>query len=47
MFKTKLKVVEELKTRVLCSIIFILENVAVCEIMWKNIAELGRSQTAI
>jgi len=47
MFQTK--VVEKIKTRILCSIIFFSppENCAVCEIMWKNIAEPERPQMTI
>jgi hypothetical protein len=39
MFQTK--VVQKIKTHILCSIIFF-ENYAINEIMWKNIVELGR-----
>jgi hypothetical protein len=34
-------IVEKIKTHILCSVTFF-ENNAVCEIMWKNIAEPGR-----
>ena len=44
MFRTN--VVENIKTYILCLIIFFFfENLAVCEIMWKNIVEPYRSQT--
>jgi len=43
MFKTK--VVEEIKTYILCSILFF--NRAVYEIMWQNIVEQDRLQTTI
>jgi len=39
MFQTK--VVEKIKTRILCSVNFF-ENLAVHEIMWKNMAEPDR-----
>jgi hypothetical protein len=39
MFQTK--VVENLKTHILCSVIFFFENRGVYEIMWKNIVEAG------
>jgi len=46
MFHTK--VVEEIKTHVLCSIfIFLVENRTVYEIMWKNIAQADRTQKTI
>jgi hypothetical protein len=44
MFQTK--VVEKIKTHVLCSIIFP-ENRAVYEMMWKNIVEPDRPQMTI
>jgi len=44
MFQTK--VVEEIKTHILCSITFFFENRAVYEIMWKNMVEPGRPQMA-
>jgi hypothetical protein len=37
MFQTK--VVEKIKTHVLCSITFFTENRAVYEIMWKNVVQ--------
>jgi len=40
------KAEENLETNVLCSTIFF-ENHAVCEIMWKNVVEPGRSQVTI
>jgi hypothetical protein len=40
MFQTK--VVDEIKTHILCSIMFFFENRAVYEIMWKNIVVRGR-----
>jgi len=45
MFQTK--VVEKLKTHILYPIIFIIENVAIYEIMCKMIVEPGRTQMAI
>jgi hypothetical protein len=45
MFQTK--VVDKIKTHILCSITFFSENRAVCEIMWKNMVEPDRSQVAI
>ena len=36
----------ETKTQILCSVTFS-ENLAVYEIMWKNIVERGRPQTTI
>ena len=44
MFQTKL--VEKLKTHILCSVTFP-ENPAVYEIMWKNVVEPDRPQTTI
>jgi len=43
MFQTK--VVEKIKTHILCSITF--ENHAVYEITWENIVERGRPQMTI
>jgi hypothetical protein len=40
-------VVEEIKALILCSITFFFENLAFCEIMWKNIVERGRPQMTI
>jgi len=45
MFQTK--VVEKIKTHILFSIIFFLENRAVYEKMWENIVEWGRPQMII
>jgi len=42
MFRTKF--VEELKTRILCSVAFFFENRAVYETMWKSAADQGRPQ---
>ena len=33
------KVVEKIKTHILCSITFLLQNRAVYEVMWKNMVE--------
>ena len=41
MRRFKARVVEKLRTHILCSIIFFF-NLAVYEIMWKNTAEPGR-----
>ena len=40
------KVVEKIKTHILCSIIFF-ENRTVCEIMWRNIIQPDRPQMTI
>ena len=45
MFHTK--VVEKIKTHILCSVIFSSENRAVYEKMWKNAVEQGRPQMTI
>jgi len=45
MFQTK--VVQKIKTHILCSVIFFFENRAVYEIMWKNVVEWGRLQMTI
>ena len=45
MFQTE--VIDYIKTHILCSITFFFLNRAVYEIMWKNIAELGRPQLTI
>jgi len=45
MFQTK--VVEKIKTHVLCSVTFFFENRAVYEIIWKNIVEPGVPQMKI
>jgi hypothetical protein len=48
MKKFQTKVVDKVQTHILYSItFFFLKNRAVYEIMWKNIVELGRPQTAI
>ena len=44
-FRTKL--VEEIKTHVLCSITFCFENRDIYEMMWKNIVEPDRPQMTI
>jgi hypothetical protein len=38
------KFVEKIKTHILCSETFFLENLAFCEIILKNISNGGRSQ---
>jgi hypothetical protein len=45
MFQTK--VVEEIKTHILCSVAFFAENHAVCEIMWINIVQPSRPQMTV
>jgi len=45
MFQTK--VVEKIKTHILCAITFFLENRAVYKIMWKNMVEPDRLQMTI
>jgi len=46
MFQTK--VVEKIKTHIVCSVtFFFIENRTVYEIMWKNAAEWGRTQMTI
>ena len=46
MFQTE--VVEKIRTHILCSVtFFFLENRAVYEIMWENMAELDRPQMAV
>jgi len=45
MFPTKL--VEKIKTHILCSVTFFSENCAVCDKMWKNIVERGGPQMTI
>jgi len=42
MFQTNF--VEKIKTHILCSITFFFFNLAIYEIMWKNIVELDRPQ---
>jgi hypothetical protein len=41
------KIVEKIKTHILCSITFILKNHAIYKIMWKNIVELDMQQMTI
>ena len=41
------KIVQKIKTHVSCSITFLLENRAVCEITLKNVIERGTPQVAI
>jgi len=43
----QLKVVEKIKTHILCAIIFFFENSVVYEIMWKNTVQLDRPQMAV
>jgi len=45
MFQTN--VVEKIKTNILCSVTFFLENHAFYEKMWENIVERGRPQITI
>ena len=45
MFQTK--VVQKIKTHILCSVTFCPEIRAVYEIMWENIVERGRAQMTI
>jgi hypothetical protein len=45
MFQTK--VVEKIKTDILCWVTLFFENCTVYEIMWRNIVELGRPQMTI
>jgi len=45
MFPTK--VAEQIKTYILCSENFFLENRAIYEIIWKNIVQRGRPQLAL
>ena len=40
----QVEVIEKLETHILCSLTFFPENLAVHEIMWKNIVERGRTQ---
>ena len=37
----------DIKTHILCSIVFFFENCAAYEIIWKNIVEWGRPQMTI
>jgi hypothetical protein len=46
-FLFQTKIVEKIQTHILCSITFFPENLAVYEIMWKNMAERGRQQMTI
>jgi hypothetical protein len=41
------KVAEKIKMHILCSMISFADNLAVCEIMWKNIVETDRPQMNI
>ena len=41
------KVVEKIKTHILCSVAFFFENQVVYEIMWKNTVEPDRPQMTI
>jgi len=41
------KIVEKIKTHILCAIAFFFENRVVCEIMWKTAAERDRLQITI
>jgi hypothetical protein len=41
------KIVEKIKTHILCSINFFPENRALYEIMWKNVVEPDRPQMTI
>jgi len=45
MFQTK--VVEKIKTHILCSWTFFSENLTIYEIVWKNMVEPDRTQTTI
>ena len=45
MFRTK--VVEKIKTHILCSVFFVPESRAVYEIMWNNTVERGRPQLTV
>jgi hypothetical protein len=45
MFQTK--VVEKIKTHILCSVTFFFENRAIYEIIWKNIVDRGRPQMTV
>ena len=45
MFQTK--VVEEVKTHIMCSIIFFPENFAISEIMWQSMVEPDRPQMKV
>jgi len=41
------KLIEKLKTHILCSITFFFKNRAVYEMIWKNIVERGRTKVTI
>jgi hypothetical protein len=41
------KVVEKIKTHILCSVTFLSENLTVYETMWENIVQRGRPQMTI
>jgi hypothetical protein len=41
------KVVEKIRTQILCSITFSFENIAVCKTMWKNMEDPDRPQMTI
>ena len=43
----EVKVIEKIKSQILCSITFFFENPVVYEIMWRNIVELDRPQMTI
>jgi len=43
----QVKVVQKVKTHILCSVTFFFENRVVYEIMWKNIVERDRPQMTI
>jgi hypothetical protein len=43
----QITIVEKFKTHVLRSVTFFLENLALCEIMWKNIVQPDRPQMNI
>jgi hypothetical protein len=43
----QIKVIEEIKTHILCSVTFFPENRAVYEKIWKNIVEWGKPQMTI
>jgi hypothetical protein len=45
MFQTK--IVQKIKTHILCSVTFFSENLAISEITWKNIVERSRLQMTI
>jgi len=40
------RVLEKIKTHIWCSLT-LLKNLAIYEIMWKNISEMGRQQVTI